>query len=140
VELRAADAAAERRADRDLAVVAAARALPVLAELRPDLVEGLSRDTEELDLRHGHHAREREPERSADDAGLGERRVHDAVGAELLDEPAGRAEHAAQLADVETQHHHARVGLHLLGERAVDGLDDVELWHQSLWPPASSER
>src|SRR6202011_2971349 len=82
VELRAADAAAEGRADGDLAVVATAGSLPVLAELWADLVEGLRSEAEELDLGHGHHPGKGEPERSSDDAGLGERRVDHALGAE----------------------------------------------------------
>src|SRR5579872_5221467 len=52
VELGAADATTERGADRHLAVVSAARALAVFAQLWADLVESLSRETEELDLRH----------------------------------------------------------------------------------------
>src|SRR6478736_10146910 len=100
MELGAADAAAERGADRDLAVVAAARALAELPELRPDLVEALSREAQELDLGHRHHARQGEPERCADDAGLGERRVDYTLSAETLHQPGGGPEHAAQLADV----------------------------------------
>src|SRR5438132_2857685 len=138
MELGAADAAAERCPDGDLAVVAATRALAVLGELRPDLMKPLRGETKELDLGDRHHAGEGEPERGTDDAGLGERRIHNALGSESVHQPARGAEDPAQLADVEPEHHHAGIGLHLLGHRAVDGLDDVAL--SQAQPPCPSTR
>src|SRR5947209_5972298 len=133
MELWAADPTSERGPDRDLAVVSAARTLTVLSELRTDLVEPLGAEAEKLYLGHRHHARQREAERRADDAGLGQRSVHDALATESLHQPARRPKDAAQLAHIEAEHHHSWVAFHLLAEGVVDGLDDVAFWH--LWLP-----
>src|ERR1700682_2991878 len=111
MELRAADPASERGSDRDLAVVASARALAVLSELRTDLVETLGAEAEKLYLRHRHHPRQGEAERRADDAGLGERGVDHPGAAEALHQPARRPKDAAQLADVEPEQHHPGVSV-----------------------------
>src|SRR5712664_4222069 len=132
MELRAADPSSERGSDRHLAVVAPARALAVLAELRTDLVETLGAEAEKLYLRHGHHPSQGEAEGRADDAGLGERGVDHTGAAKALHEPARRPKDAAQLAHVEPEQHHARVAFHLLGEGVVDRLDDVALRHLQL--------
>src|SRR5262245_64954862 len=86
MELRAADATAEGRADRDLGVEAATGALPVLAELGSDLVEALGGEAQELNLGDGQHPGHRQSERGADDACLRERRVDYALVAVLLDQ------------------------------------------------------
>ena len=65
----------------------------------------------------------------ADDAGLGERGVVHAVGAELVGEPVGGAEDAAELADVLAEHDDARVAAHLGPEGVVDGLDHRHARH-----------
>ena len=52
-----------------------------------------------------------------------------AIGAELVVQAAGRAEHAAELADVLAEHDHARIAAHLDLQRVVHGLDDVHLGH-----------
>src|SRR2546430_6437451 len=101
MELGAADAAAERCPDGDLAVVAAARALAVLGELRPDLMKPLRGETKELDLGDRNHAGEGEPERGTDDAGLGERRVHNPPRSQSGPQPAPGAGDPPQLADIE---------------------------------------
>src|SRR6202521_1730366 len=111
MELRAADPSSERGWDRDLAVVAPARALAVLSELRTDLVEALGAESEKLYLRHRHHPRQGEADGRADDAGLGERGVDHPGAAEALHQPARRPKDAAQLALIEPEHHHARVAL-----------------------------
>ncbi len=56
----------------------------------------------------GHEAVERHADRGADDAPLGERRVDDAVVAELVEEPLRDAEDAADLPDVLAEHDDAR--------------------------------
>src|SRR6266542_3366598 len=71
---------------------------------------------------------------TADARGLRERRVEHPLLAELVEEPGGDPEHPAPGADVLAEHHDAVVGLHLLLQRVVDGLDDVLLRHR----PASS--
>src|SRR5260370_533729 len=97
-----------------------------------DWVKPLGAEGEKLDLRDRHHAREGEAEGGADDAGFGERGVDHARAAESLHEPARGAKNSAQLAHIETQHHHARVVFHLLAEGVVDRLDDVSLRHLRL--------
>src|SRR5438445_3992416 len=132
MELRAADPSSERGPNRDLAVVAPARALAVLSELGSDLVEALGAETQKLYLRHRHHPRQGETERRADDAGLGEWGVDHPSSAEALHQPARGPKDAAQLANIEPEHHHARVAFHLLGKGVVDRLDDVALRHLLL--------
>ena len=66
---------------------------------------------------------------------LGERRVDHAVGAELVEQAAGGAEHAAELADVLAEHDDARVAPHLDAQRVVDRLDDVHDGHRLSCPP-----
>jgi len=41
----------------------------------------------------------------------------------------GRAEHAAEIADVLAEHDDAAIPLHLHAEAVVDGLDEVHLGH-----------
>ena len=76
----------------------AERAEPVLGQLAHDLVERGEHEAVELDLADRPVAAQREPDRGADDAGLGERGVHHPVLAEVLLQPVGDAEHAAELA------------------------------------------
>ena len=104
----AADAAADGRADDQLRRVLAARAVAVLGELADDLVVRGEDEVGELDLGDGHEAVERHADGGADDAALGERRVDDAVVAELVAEPLRDAEDAADLADVLAQDDDAR--------------------------------
>src|SRR6266852_4576240 len=98
-----------------------------------DLVEPLGAEAEKLYLRHRHHAGQGEAEGCADDAGLGERSVDHPRAAESLHEPARRTKNPAELAHIETEHHHAGVVFHLLAEGVVDRLDDVAIRH--LWLP-----
>ena len=80
---------------------------------------------------HGPQAVERHADRRADDAVLGERRVDHALGAELVEQALGRAEHAAGLADVLAQHQHVRVAAHAFPEPVVHRLDECALRHGS---------
>src|SRR3954467_15141324 len=58
----------------------------------------------------------------ADDPGLGQRRVHHAIGPELVDEAVGDLERAAEDADVLAHQEHALVGAHLLAHGVRDRL------------------
>ena len=84
--MAAADAAADGRADHELGGVLAARAVAELGQLVDDLVVGREDEVGELDLGHRHQAVERHADGAADDAALGERRVDDAVVAELFEQ------------------------------------------------------
>jgi hypothetical protein len=87
----------------------------------------------ELDLRHRHEAVHGQADRRADDAGLGQRRVHHPVAAEPLEEALGDAEDAAVESDVLAEQDHPLVGLHLLDEGEVDGLHEGQVGHG--WVP-----
>src|SRR5690606_19493884 len=80
-------------------------------------------------LGHGHEAVERHADRRAEDAALGERRVDDAVVAELVPKALGDAEDAADAPDVLAEDDDPLVLLHLEAERVVDRLDHVHLRH-----------
>ena len=81
-----------------------------LRELRGDLVERGEDEPVELDLADRAEAAHREPDRGADDARLGERRVEHALVAELGLEALGDAEDAAERADVLAHEQHLLVG------------------------------
>ena len=80
----------------DPALVAVAQ----LGHLRHDLVEGRVDEPVELDLAHRPVAPNGQPDRRADDAGLGQRRVDHAAVAEVPLQTLGDAEHTAELPDV----------------------------------------
>ena len=134
----AADAAADGRAHDHLGRVLAARAPAELRQLADDLVVRRVDEVRELDLRDRHEAVERHADRGADDAALGERRVDDAVVAELVPEALGDAEDAADLAHVLAEHDDAIVAPHLVAEGVVDRLDHVHLGHVAA--PATAAR
>lgn len=92
VVLRAADAAAERDADDHRDLDRAEGTGVHLGDLADDLVEGRVDEAVELDLADGAVAAQRHADRGADDAGLGERAVDDAVLAEVLLQALGDAE------------------------------------------------
>src|SRR5205823_8504676 len=102
-----------------------------------DLIERRVDEVAELHFGHRAQSVERHPDRRADDAAFRERRVDDAVGPEFLVQAGGGAEDAAELPDVLTQHHHARIPAHLDAERIVDGLDDVPIGHGGSLLPAT---
>ena len=114
VEGAAVHAAAGRAADdeRDADAGAVAR---LRGEVR-DHVEGAGDEVDELHLRDRAQAHHRRPDRRADDRGLGDRRVDDALLAELAEQAVGHLEGAAVDADVLAQEEDALVALHLLEE------------------------
>src|SRR5207245_11291251 len=68
------------------------------------------------------HARHRGADADAGVARLGDRRVDDPLGAELLDEPREGLERVAGLGHVFADEEHARVAPHLLRDRFLDRL------------------
>src|SRR6478752_3382942 len=127
VVLRAADAAAERDADDHGDLHRAERTGVHLGDLADDLVEGGVDEAVELDLADRAVAAQRHADRGADDAGLGERAVDDAVLAEVLLQALGDAEDATELADVLTDEHDLGVGLHGLAQAVGDALAESDL-------------
>ena len=128
---RAVDAAAVRGADRHRHAVAVVRAVAHPGRLGHDLVERREDEVGELDLGDRAQAVDRRADRRADDHRLGQRRVDDAVVAELGPQPVGGEEDAALLADVLAEHDDRLVAAHLVGERLADGLDERARRHQS---------
>ncbi len=90
----------------------------------------------ELDLADGQVAAQRQADGGADDAGLRERRVHDAVRAELGDQAVGDAVNAAERSDVLA--HQQGLGVVAEGgaQALVDGLGNGHGGHQ--WPAPSA--
>ena len=109
VERPAVHAAAGRAADDERHADAGAVAR-LGGEVR-DHVEGARDEVDELHLGHGPHPHHRGPDRGADDGGLGDRRVDDALLAELGDEAVGHLEGAAVDADVLAEQEDALVPL-----------------------------
>ena len=128
---RAVDAAAVRRPDDHRHAVAVVRAVAHPGRLGHDLVERREDEVGELDLGDRPQAVDRRADRGADDHRLGQRRVDDAVVAELRPQPVGRQEDAALLADVLAEDDDRLVAAHLVGERLADGLDERPGRHQS---------
>ena len=110
VMLDRADAATERNPNGDRHFHGSAAAVVQLRELAHDLVEGRVDEAVELDLADRPVAAHGKADGGADDAGLGERGVDHALLAEVLLQPVGDPEDAAELADVLTHHQHPLVG------------------------------
>ena len=127
MQLGRAHAAAVGHADRDREVHAAPGAPAVAPDVRDELVEPGIGEGVVLHLDDGPEAGHAEPDGGAHDPGLGERRVHAAVGAEAVAQARGDAEDAAQLAHVLAHDHDARVALQLDVQRVVDRLDERQL-------------
>ena len=122
VVLDRADAAAEGDADGERHGDPALVAVAQLGHLRDDLVEGGIDEAVELDLAHGPVTAHGQPDRGADDAGLGQRRVDDAAVTEVVLQSLGDAEHAAELADVLPHEDDLGVALHGLAQPGVERL------------------
>jgi len=129
VQLRGMDAAAGGNADRQGNGERAAGAGPHAGGVRADLVEGRRQEAFELDLGDRPQAGHGQPDRGADDAGFGQRRVLHAFGSEALVQAVGDAEDTAVDADILSENDHAIVGLHFLDEGEVDGLYEGEVGH-----------
>src|SRR5256886_13213919 len=114
MKLGAADPTSEGSPNRHLAVVSAARTRAVPRQLRPDLMEGLRREAEKLNLCDWHHPGDRQAQRGADDARLSERRIDDALCAMFLQQTGRSAEDASQFSNVEPEDHDFRIPRHLL--------------------------
>jgi hypothetical protein len=104
------------------------------------VVEAAGDEVRELHLAIGPHALDRRADRAADDRRLGQRRVHHARGAELVDEAVGHLEGAAEDADVLAHHEDALVGAHLLAHRVGDRLQVGHGRHQAGPPREAAPR
>ncbi len=122
VVLDASDASAIRDANDHRQIHAAAGAVAHLGHMRGDLFEGGVGERVELHLDDGTVAGQAHADREPDDARLGERRVEAPVVTELLRQTVGDAEHAAERADVLTEHEHIVVLAHAVAQRLIEGL------------------
>ena len=121
---RAVDPAAVRRADGHRDAEAVVRAVAHPRRLGHELVERREDEVRELDLGDRAKAVHRRADRGADDHRLGQRRVDDAIVAELGPQAVRGEEDAALLPDVLAEQDDRRVAPHLLGHRVADGLDE----------------
>src|SRR4030095_16399148 len=85
-----------------------------------DHVEGTGDEVYELRPGDGAHSHHRGTDRGPDDGRFGERRVDDALLAELLDQTVGDFEGASVDADVFAQQEHALIAGHLLANAGPD--------------------
>ena len=130
VELGRADATAVGHADRQRERHRASRPPAVAADVVDELIESRVAERVVLHLHDRAPAGHAQPDRSAHDPCLRERRVDAPVRAEALLEPGRRAEDATELADVLAHDEHRRIALHLHVERVVDGLHEELLSHR----------
>ncbi len=129
--------AAERRADHDGQLDAAA---PVrLGAHGHDRVEGARDEVRELQLGDRSLPHPGRPERGADEALLGDRRVDHALGAEFLQQPLGDAERPAEVADVLAYEEHPLVLAHGIRHRRANRLEVGDLGHGATIPARPSE-
>ena len=120
VDVSAAGAAQDERSGRAPEIVR-------LGDHVGDLVEGAADEIHELKFGDGAHAGERRAEGRADDGGLGDGRVDDALGAEAVDESVGDFEGAAVDADVFAEAEDGGVAVHFFPDSLADGFEVGEL-------------
>jgi hypothetical protein len=111
-----------------------------LGDLADDLVVGRVDEPVELDLADRPVAADGQPDRGANDAGLGQWRVDDAVLAEVLLKPVGDPEDAAELADVLAPEDDLGGGLRGAPQAGVEGLAQGQVFggHQCALPSKDS--
>src|SRR5690606_29037554 len=93
----------------------------------------------ELDLDDRAEATVGQTDRGAHDRRLGQRRVHHPLLAEVLLQPVGDAEYAAEPTDVLPQEHHLGVVLHRRSQAGVHRLGEAQLHDRtsSRWATSS---
>ena len=94
-----------------------------LGQLGGDLVEAGEDEPVELDLTHRPKPAHRQTDRGADDSGLRQGGVDNPPRPELLLQPFGDAEHAAERSNVLAHEQHALVVAHLTAQAVGDALE-----------------
>jgi hypothetical protein len=125
-----APAGAALRADRQRHLQLPARHVAVLGRLVDELLHRERQEVLVHDLDDRAHALHRRPDPGADDRHLGDRRVADALWAELGQHPLRHAHRAAHLGDVLAHDEDVVVGAHGGGERVAHGLAVGDLRHR----------
>jgi hypothetical protein len=134
-----ADAATEWDPDHHRDADLALRPVVHLGDLGHDLVVGRVDEAVELDLTDRPVPSDRQADGGADDARLGQRRVDHPLLAEVLLQPVGDPEDAAELADVFAHDDDLVVGLQGPPQAEVEGLaEGVDLRHE--WLPSNEAR
>ena len=95
---------------------------PVLSGLVHDLVEREAREIDVHELDDRPEAGERGAHAGSDNPDLTDRRLADAVGPELREQPGGHLERAAMLGDVLAHDQDPRVTQHLEAQSVAEGL------------------
>src|SRR5207253_1558822 len=129
MRLPAADSAAAGGTDGDGREEFPGRAIAQPRELAHDLVECGIDVIGELDLRHRLQSVHPQADSGCDDAALRNGSVEHAMLAVFSLQPLGAAEHAAEVADVLTEDHDARIALEHNVHGGVDRLDHVPVGH-----------
>jgi hypothetical protein len=137
VVLDRAEPAAHRDPDRDRIATLPSERLRYFAELADDLVERRVDEAVELDLADRPVAAQARPIAVPMMPGLGQRGVDHPVLAEVLLQPVGDAEDAAELADVLAHDQDLAVGLHRLAQPVVQRLGEREGGHSAAPPQRS---
>jgi hypothetical protein len=116
------DATAVRAPDDEWDIDLPAREIAQLGGVLDDLVGRLEREVPGHHLDDRAHAGHRHADRGAGEAGLGNRRVDHALGAEAVEKGIGHEVRAAVEADVLAHDDDALVTLHLVGHRGTKRL------------------
>ena len=101
-----------------------------LGRRRDHVVHRRQQDVRESHFQDWTESSDRGDDRGPDEARFRDRRLEDAVGAELLDQPERRADETAEHADVLAHDIDRRVPAHFLGQRLGDGLAIRDLSHR----------
>src|SRR5439155_8327311 len=128
VMLDGADVAAKGNADGDRQ--RNARAVPVLGYVADDLLESRIDETVELDLRNRPEAAQGQADRDTDDRRFCQRRVEDALLAELLLQAVRDPKDAAQRTYVLAKDENVLVARQGIAQREVDRLGHRHRLHQ----------
>src|SRR5215467_14931731 len=118
--LRRADSAAVGDADDQRALVSAAGSGAQAARVRNQLLHAGQTKSFELNLSDGFQAVNGKANGGSDNGGFRERRIHDALVAELFQQSLRDSEHTAIFSHVLTEDQNTRISFHLLFERQID--------------------
>jgi hypothetical protein len=91
-----------------------------LRRLVDHLIHHQCQEVAEHDVHDGAHAGHRRADGQPGEPRLGNRRVDDALGAELLDKPLDHLEGRARFGDILAEQHDARIAPHLFGQGLAD--------------------
>ena len=120
---------AQRRAQHHRHFELAARHVVNLRGLVDHLIHGQRNKIAEHDVDHRPHAGHRRADADTGNAGFRNRRVDDALGAELFHQPGQNFERRARLGDIFADDKHRRIAPHFFGQRFVDRLAKGDLAH-----------